>query len=684
MSLYKYTGLVKRVGLVKSIGLVTKGLIKAIGGFFGWYQWLKLGETDDVTNSGGEGPDGLIISGSMLGKDLVLDWTRGDAGLIALAQACGISNPITYAEMKDLVTYPSVISGTENNISRLFLNNVNQDVFTTIPELSAFNWVFRNTINPAPIPKNVHLIFYGNSITEAVTCSPTVKYPDGLTALLNGVDDLSYSMINLGINGYEGAQMAANFNANVLPHVKEGARNILIFFEFINDTISSGGNLPAQDAYDNMVSVNTQAKANNIETLVMTAPRTTSPSINVGIDAANILLNANNSMFNYFFDVNTIDEMQNPVIPTTTCDGIHLNTLGNEKLYEGVFAYMNANVVESIPTDSVAVLNNTGVKTNGINESISIDDNPDIHIGTSDFTICGTVILKDISVFPRIYTKRTSGNWISFLYDPNNKKLIIETTLGSNAFFVDIANDEKFSFAITRNKFYFNGIHVIDLIVPADINTPAPILLSKFGSSYAAIEWIDFKQFNRNITASEAYSLHYQLDIDYTDLVLFPDFNFNNEAVLTDKSSKGSDMTIVSSDLPTMRTVRNDNRPYHLTDGCTVFTNGVNYKIATYDINQAPNISSIGGYTKIEFVAGSGILKGLLNTYLGILYSDWETNEKTFDEIKAIPIIPKEDFQIDNSGDVIKDMVSEPYKFTTHNGEQVYHNGEKVKNIKLF
>ena len=84
-------GLFKKKGFFIKKGLfIGRGLIsKIVEGFSGYYQWLPLGEDDNLTNKGTGGTpavDGNYISGSMLGQDLVFRQPAGDTGLYALSE----------------------------------------------------------------------------------------------------------------------------------------------------------------------------------------------------------------------------------------------------------------------------------------------------------------------------------------------------------------------------------------------------------------------------------------------------------------------------------------------------------------------------------------------------------------------------------------------------------------------
>lgn len=111
----------------------------------------------------------------------------------------------------------------------------------------------------------------------------------------------------------------------------------------------------------------------------------------------------------------------------------------------------------------------------------------------------------------------------------------------------------------------------------------------------------------------------------------------------------------------------------------------------------------IAGYTKVGEYPKGGYLptentllqpndEGLkaLSVAYGLGWEDGAGNmvEFDYDTMKAYDtgLIPKEDFQINNSGDTIKDMVSQPYqKFNDANGDAVYtSDGDRLWVLKTF
>ena len=83
-----------------------------IKSYYNYFQYLFTDNPNELvgneyTNYGWGGSDvnGLVLSGSIAGEDLEMDWTRGNAGLTALSNSYGIPNPITYTEMKGLNGY---------------------------------------------------------------------------------------------------------------------------------------------------------------------------------------------------------------------------------------------------------------------------------------------------------------------------------------------------------------------------------------------------------------------------------------------------------------------------------------------------------------------------------------------------------------------------------------------------
>jgi hypothetical protein len=126
--------------------------------------------------------------------------------------------------------------------------------------------------------------------------------------------------------------------------------------------------------------------------------------------------------------------------------------------------------------------------------------------------------------------------------------------------------------------------------------------------------------------------------------------------ILYNSLSDNYHATIITDDIVAMRNSFNDSEPHALTVGCSVWSDGVNYLIAPI----GATVTEVG-YSKVgDFAAGSGIIKGLLNTYQGIKYLDWETNEKTFTEIKTLEgvIAPEADVYIENEGNCIKNWAN--------------------------
>lgn len=596
------------------------------------------------------------------------DDTGLNAAFAAYSELNGLANPnnITHTYLKNMLAYPQAeIIGGDNTVSKLKLPS--QEMFNSAPTQIGQTHAYKNELSTQSINPNVKIHFYGNSLTKSSVCSPTVKYPRGVANLLNDEGDLSYDYVNLGINGYKGSEMATNFATDVLPHLDQNRRNILVFFEFYNDMVYGGAT--AQEANDHMVSVNSQAKAAGIETMVMTCSRTTSSADNAKIDAANAILDSNHDMFDYYYDQNTIDEMQNPVIPTTTCDGVHHNTVGTQAKYEGVAAYMVANVIESIPNDIVKIHNNIAFQSNGLDERLSRADNEDTHLGAADFTIFTKLKIRDVSNTPRLFSKRAGVDWIEIYINNNGLSIRVDSRSSTQAIsgepLTDIKVDDTLDYALVRvgevGKLYLNGSEIGSVPMLGDYVSTAQTLIGGYSTLWTDAEWYEHKQYNRALSAVEVSALHNQMNIDNTDLVVDLDFNFIDDALMIDKSDQLNDFTIVSNDIANTR-ITNNLRPWHLTDGCTIFVSelsGADYRTATYKANGNPSVSAIVGFIKVgDFPRNSGVLVGLRNTYLGIKYLDWETNEKTYEDIKALEsvIAPSGVFQIDNAGKCIKGL----------------------------
>jgi len=105
------------------------------------------------------------------------------------------------------------------------------------------------------------------------------------------------------------------------------------------------------------------------------------------------------------------------------------------------------------------------------------------------------------------------------------------------------------------------------------------------------------------------------------------------------------------------------------------------------------SVLAVSGYTFIQTIPANSGFSNTGNTLLQPTDAGLEAlateyglpyPTMTYAQLKAIDttIIPKKDFQIDNSGEVIKNMASQPYENVTYEGAVVVYVNEKVTSIK--
>lgn len=583
-----------------------------------------------------------------------IDWTQGDAGLIALAEAHNIPYPeITYAEMKALLTYPSVIEKTDNVISRLFLNNVQQDISFTKPTYGGAGWVFRNMIGTT---NKINVICLGNSLTYIEG-----SIVGGWPALLKDKLQLSYTnkeitTVNSGVGGAKLSDLLADFTNLVTNNLVNGAVNILIINEFVNEFISPS--YTSEEANIYMEKIVYYAHKLGIITFVSTCPEMPEEVQPYSDDACDYLL-LNNTYSDYLIDFRNyigLDDTTNATYRTVgdvwAGAGVHLTDAGRELMAQCAYLAISAEINNfdyNVYANNVNILNTQILQLD--NSTLPIDAQKP---GLNDFEFgvhfYGDVTGDNFGAILQCGLKPTSATAKGFGIVRRNTErslgfIMCEEAGGyalSTSYYLTLQHN-ILTVKRTGTNIYIEFKTIVDGVINIERSNNTINLIDftptgnwKLGSDLS----------NTLQTKVKIIKAWYKSDVDNFE------YNFDNQYgdIIYDELNLH---TINAIDLPTDKWdyTLSDIEPKRLTNGCIVWFDGDNYKITPL------GVESTSGFTKvIEAPAGSGILKGLSNTYDGIKITAIET-DATFDDIDAIVIPPKEDFRLDNSGDVIKDWV---------------------------
>lgn len=612
--------------------------------FLKYYQWLKLGEIDNIVNygTGGDSIDGLIISGSMLGQDLVLNWTRNDAGLEALAVAYGISYPqITYAEMKALVTYPSYILKSENEINELFFNNSSQNIFGTTPFILDGLWKFKDN---SSTQRDLNIVCYGNSITLGIaTCGATKAYPQLLAETLISSAGQNVKYVNLGVGGMTGETMDLEYSIRVPQHFDSERENYLFVFEYIND-IDSGKT--STQAYNNIQSVITKGKLTGFTVIALTAPY--APTVPTAGDSNN-LLRDNFSPADYLIDQAELLDLSFMADIDNSCDGIHLKNLGIEQEVQFIYDDMISQDIISIANhdrNDVEIRNTNVIEFSSLGQTlesqsnITLAEDEDFEI---NFEITSTGIKVDFEILFDLGA--TLYFFVNRSLNGNRPVMLLKLT------------DLSFATVIVNNFVHDGSIFNIQLKKVGSVITVESngILYGTTPLAFPSIAINSKIKFGGGLATTQVTGklsffdfinkINYPL-IERDGVICYDNNAVRNDCILSDE---------------TMRSVLGGAKPFEIINGYTQFDNDSTLGLLNVSYyNGLPVLSTVTGYTKIADIQPN-VESNSGNTLLGIKYLDWELNEKTFADIDAIVIPPKEDFRINNAEDVIKDMASQPY-----------------------
>jgi hypothetical protein len=535
-----------------------------------------------------------------------------------------------------------------NETARAFFQailQIKQELFSDIPEIYGNHYIFKNALNGTK-QKNINLIFGIDSLTVSGTCDATSNYPETTINKLKLLDKYRYTWYNEGYGGETMVEWDTAFSSRIPQTVVEGARNILVIFGFANTKTAT-----AQDKIDAMKSITNKCHALGVEVLGMTAVGSATPAVQTEIQAANDLLKADNSFLDYYLDLSAIPELYELVIPTTSCDGVHLQPSAKEILATAVSDYIKNNIANDYDTDGDVLIKNQKVwKTNGINERATMAANSSIEFGTGDFSLWARVKIPAGGAGGRVISKRTNdtGNYFDFQFNDTylgiaTKSFNTSITLRGEGFYENTIVDVGVVREGTQTKFYCQGSKFgeVTQAFADDVTNPnAEFNISAFKTfDHDEFTYYGVKMFDRALTDVEFSKLRLDLPISLNNCVMDLDFGIGKGDIINDRSSFQNNLTINSLD-DDATWITDDSMPLGYFEGCTVFQNDSDseYAIVSYNHAGAPNESTKTGYTKTgDFPAGSGILKGLSNTYQGIQYLDWELIAKTFAEIYAEP-----------------------------------------------
>lgn len=509
--------------------------------------------------------------------------------------------------------YPFVMKNNKGLVAQFISSLVTiQDVFGTVPILSGSDWVFQDQSGNG-INNNYKIICYGNSITLGTACAAPKSYP---TILSESLIALGYQVevVNVGIGGYEGSDMLANYNADIIPLVDPTRTNILIAFEFTNDLRNS--KTPLQ-SYNNI-----KGLFEATEIIAAFDKKIVSTALHYDADVTNLINDTNTLLINDSSFADELLQVSDFEGSIALCDGLHPTS----------YTEMAAAYESLLLTNDIVKFNNNIVIKNSQAGLMQGGNN---NIDTT-YKIVGQSAINIDRKFKHVVTGSTqilyrcgvvSNSKGMYTYILGNRTLHI--TLADGTAFEDLTGntitlDDNTDYDLKIRWDGKNGINNFQL----DLN--GVITNYSVNRSWAGDSALNFTE---GYTSSAFSNLIYYSKIENYFEYYYNHGNGNVMYNLLDLSKNG---IINNGSIVTFWGCSSDNEPQTLTKGATIYTkDSDSINTSLWIFISANTTIVIAGYTRDQYYPiTSGILNGSSNIYDGIKQAGLEVNAD-FDSIKA-------------------------------------------------
>lgn len=488
-----------------------------------------------------------------------------------------------------------------------------QDVFSQIPVNLNNRYYYPNEIeNINKFRRNV--VVFANSIGAAS------YYYLGLQEKLfeNRGQYYEYDTINSSVGSRTGAEMITDYPTTAKLDIIPTYDNWIVIFEFTN---SIGGGATAQEAYDDVVTCCNLARADGYKVIVCTATPV-GHAWDTEVTTANALVNTNWITFaDYKVDVQEIPEtllLGNPlyyiddVHPTALLSKLITDKISDETMLANVDEFTNIQVKNSQVArfeDTLLTLNYNYIPYPTI-----------VSVFKVDARVTNTPML--------IYSNRNTGtNSMSIrcrvLVIANEPLASLEILVNNS-----ISGNQVFTYTdrITVGEYFTltqdvqEGQHLVTLL---NLNTGIVKILPKVtegalvDTGYAISCGSRPTDFNYKVYGEIGY---------INDGV--EEYWLNNQQGLKTYSESGLEASFSRTTANLWSIKTEFINPFVLTKNTKLWTNDGGLTVLV-----TPNsVNTVAGYVEIGSFDNQGILKGLTNTYNGILYTPL-IGEKSFTEI---------------------------------------------------